>query len=133
MHGHALVSSPLLPFALTQEVFKREPYNEKADCFSFAVLVLEIFSRSLLAVTYSARGPADAERYAAQVAGGWRPVLPRAMPQEVKDLVVAAWAQDPIARPPMVEIVRRLQAIKDEWDVTGAGGGAQPGCSCSIM
>ena len=56
-HGLPAADSFLLPSLLPRppnlaapEVHREEPYNEKADVFSFAVLMYQMFARTVLAI-----------------------------------------------------------------------------------
>eukprot|EP00798_Chlamydomonas_sp_ICE-L_P019443 gene19443-26102_t len=60
-------------FYMAPEVRLREPYNEKADVFSFAIRICQ----------------------------GWRPPRVDKIPNEVWDLIEACWAHNPGARPDM--------------------------------
>ena len=43
--------------------------------------------------------------------------MPEKWPQQVKDLIAAAWAADPKQRPTMPELVRRLREVQGDPDV----------------
>lgn len=38
---------------MSPEVYKREPYNEKGDVFSFAIVMYEVWSRVLLVLLHT--------------------------------------------------------------------------------
>ncbi len=47
-----LLSPPLprVPALTAPEVHRKEPYNEKADVFSFGILMYQMFARTVLAI-----------------------------------------------------------------------------------
>eukprot|EP00775_Hariotina_reticulata_P006929 gene6929-7147_t len=97
--GSAMYTAPEVTLGL--------PYNEKADVFSFGVLLYELTARCLLVFTElptHTTDPSEPDRYAAKVAQGYRPSRPKKMPQELWDLVAACWQQDPIQRPHITEV-----------------------------
>lgn len=117
---------------MAPEVYKRQPYNEKVDVFSFAILLYETFSRGLLVFTTEAcNSMADVERYTQKVAGGYRPIRPPLIPDPIWILITDCWAQNPEQRPTMSTVLRRLKKlanlpdsldpVDDDW---------QPKCGC---
>eukprot|EP00775_Hariotina_reticulata_P008258 gene8258-8446_t len=98
---------------MAPEVFLGQHYTEKVDVFSFGVALYELMARSLLVFTQL---PPDADqdalnRYAAQVAGGFRPLRPKKMPQEVWDIITWCWNHDPLQRPCMSQVVAALEKL----------------------
>ena len=72
-----------------------------------------------------------------QVADGYRPERTRALSDGMCALVAACWHEDPVQRPGMAEVERRLAALLLEEEARGGGargggGGASPGCGCTI-
>ncbi|WIA14837.1 hypothetical protein OEZ85_001556 [Tetradesmus obliquus] len=108
---------------MAPEVWKNQPYNEKADVFSFGVVLYELVSRCLLIFTElptSTTDPIITERYAEKVSQGYRPSRPKRMPPGVWELVTACWQQQPAARPAMASVVAALTQLLAE-DERGAG------------
>ncbi|KAG2439566.1 hypothetical protein HXX76_004919 [Chlamydomonas incerta] len=105
---------------MAPEVHQRLPYNAKADVFSFGVVLFELLSRQLLAVAVFGTGLAarlglrDAHDYAALVSQGYRPERPRHMSDGAWALVTDCWRADPVQRPTMPEVERRLAALLRE-------------------
>jgi len=102
------------PIYMAPEVLAKDKYSEKADVFSFGVLLVEI---------YTAMRPYSEAKYAhfnqAQlmyqiVQNGARPDLSH-LPVALQQLVSDCWAEDLRLRPSFPEIVvrlRRLSALK---------------------
>lgn len=99
---------------MAPEVFKFQPYNEKADVFSFAVMLYEVFYRYLTVSAFSVEGTLqERERYAARVADGYRPILDnKEVPADVNQLIFICWAQKPEDRQDMGWVVERLKEIE---------------------
>jgi DNA-binding helix-hairpin-helix protein with protein kinase domain len=118
---------------------KKTKKTQKADVFSFGVLVFELFSRGMLLFTElptCASSPDVTEAYAARVAAGYRPARPRGLRDAVWRLVSDCWEHDPALRPSMAQVLARLAELRSEIDGGGGGGGTSAGpagCSCSIM
>lgn len=89
-------------------------YNEKVDVFAFAVVMYEMFSGILLRNLYiSDKDKSCAyRRYATRVNSGWRPPMPVEWPDGLRDLIADCWSQQPECRPPMQEVLQRLQALQ---------------------
>ncbi|PNW72252.1 hypothetical protein CHLRE_16g675750v5 [Chlamydomonas reinhardtii] len=128
---------------MAPEVFQKLPYNEKADVFSFGVVMYELLARELLIVSVFNTGKAarlgvyEPIDYAELVADGYRPERTRALSDGMCALVAACWHEDPVQRPGMAEVERRLAALLLEEEARGGGargggGGASPGCGCTI-
>ncbi|KIZ01803.1 hypothetical protein MNEG_6160 [Monoraphidium neglectum] len=111
---------------MAPEVLLGRAYNERADTFSFGVVMYEVFSRHMLLSEHAAHaspggaggiGAADpraiARDWAVRVAHGHRPVLPAGWPEGLRDLIDCCWAQDAAERPSLAEVVRRLRALRD--------------------
>eukprot|EP00798_Chlamydomonas_sp_ICE-L_P005145 gene5145-34955_t len=98
-------------FYMAPEVRLGEPYNEKADVFSFAIVMYEIFSCSLLALVHIGCSSAP-ER----ICQGWRPPRVKRIPGGIWDLIEACWAQNPGARPDMGMVVDELKEMSANPD-----------------
>ncbi|GLI69575.1 hypothetical protein VaNZ11_014233 [Volvox africanus] len=120
---------------MAPEVYQGLPYNEKADVFSFGVVLYELFARSLLLVTHiNTRKPGlpavmqKPGQYAEAVSQGYRPEWTSCIPAPVWDLITECWNQDPLARPTMAEAESRLREISSQMDsAVAASGGARGG------
>lgn len=103
---------------MAPEVLGGTPYNEKADVFSFAIVIFELFHKSTMFSIVSNAGSArDVELHALRVMGGYRPPLPATWPTDIKSLIEDCWADVPAQRPSMKEISSRLQDMQntDFW------------------
>ncbi|GMH39125.1 hypothetical protein BSKO_07023 [Bryopsis sp. KO-2023] len=109
---------------MAPEVLSGDAYNEKADVFSFAVLMYELLRRSLTLAFVSFLGSSrDVEIYAFNVMGGFRPPIPKTWPQQLKDLITDCWAPTPSSRPSMEQVCNRLNNIRGlpEWESDSLG------------
>ncbi|GIL47987.1 hypothetical protein Vafri_4711 [Volvox africanus] len=124
---------------MAPEVYQGLPYNEKADVFSFGVILYELFGRSLLLVTHiNTRKPGlpavmqKPGQYAEAVSQGYRPERTACIPAPVWDLITECWNQDPLARPTMADAELRLREISNQMDNTGIARGARGGGASGI-
>ncbi|GFR50884.1 hypothetical protein Agub_g13174 [Astrephomene gubernaculifera] len=126
---------------LAPEAYKNEPYNDKVDVYSLAVLMYELFGRTSLTHTHiSTKLPAfsrmihDANEFAERVAAGYRPPRPRQMdklPLALWELIEAGWHQDPVQRPDMDAVVETLEELVEPLAAADAHSGAACGCVIS--
>ncbi|GLC45133.1 hypothetical protein PLESTB_000431500 [Pleodorina starrii] len=119
---------------MAPEVWKALPYNDKADVFSFGVVMYELFAHSLLLVSHiGVRRPelphnvffSRCEQYTEAVSRGFRPARLDSIPPPVWTLVTQCWDQDPAVRPPMAEVVQRLKAIAETNRAEAAAAAAE--------
>lgn len=93
---------------MAPEVIEHKPYDEKADVFSFAVVLWELLTCK---VPYSDMTPLQAA--VGVVQKGLRPGIPAGCPPTLGDLMTQAWAQAPTARPSFRELTPRLAAMME--------------------
>ncbi|WIA35001.1 hypothetical protein OEZ86_003497 [Tetradesmus obliquus] len=122
---------------MAPEVLLGQPYNEKADVFSFGVMLYELAARCLLLFSELPAHPSDpavAERYAEKVSQGYRPSRPKRMPPGVWELVTECWQQQPAARPAMASVVDALTQLlaEEERGAGNCGGGGSRRNSLSL-
>ncbi|GFH24910.1 uncharacterized protein HaLaN_22787 [Haematococcus lacustris] len=91
---------------MAPEVIEHKPYDTKADVFSFAVVIWELLTCK---VPYSDMTPLQAA--VGVVQKGLRPGIPPNCPPALADLMRAAWAQEPQARPSFRDLTPRLQGM----------------------
>ena len=127
------------------EVLNSDQYDEKADIFSFAMVMYNLFYRVIPSVLLAANGGEsdDVAVLAYRTANGYRPTLGTTnVPAEVNSLINKCWSGVPQLRPTAAEVVKELEVItglgvcKGGAVVEGGGGGeggAKAGCSCSLM
>eukprot|EP00198_Chlamydomonas_reinhardtii_P006512 XP_001695848.1 predicted protein [Chlamydomonas reinhardtii] len=112
------------------EVAREQPYNQKADVFSFACIMFEVLTRTLLSDGIPDNDADAAMEYVGRVAwSGWRPNLPPAMPKDLRLLLSLCWHREPRLRPNFPTITARLRelmmsACMPPADAGGAGAGA---------
>lgn len=91
---------------MAPEVINSTQYTEKADVYSFGIILWEIAAR---AIPYEGLQPVQV--VAAVINRKERPKLPEDCPEDYKALVRSCWAQEPGDRPGFVEVVARLAAM----------------------
>ncbi len=84
------------------QVLKGTRYNEKADVYSYAILVWELLTRQRPYTNI------DPLRLTMEVAKGMRPTLPRSGDPKLVDLMKRCWDDDPSARPSFAKILSEL-------------------------
>ncbi|KAL0385893.1 UNVERIFIED_CONTAM: Integrin-linked protein kinase [Sesamum radiatum] len=93
---------------MAPEVFKHKKYDKKVDVFSFAMILYEMLEGEPPLSHYE---PEEAARY---VAEGHRPIFrAKGFTPELKELVEYCWAADIKTRPSFLEILKRLEKIKE--------------------
>ncbi|KAJ1292024.1 hypothetical protein BS78_02G361400 [Paspalum vaginatum] len=94
---------------MAPEVFKHRKYDKKVDIFSFAMILYEMLEGD---PPFSNYEPYEAAKY---VADGHRPVFRKSHTNELKDLVEICWSGDISLRPSFLEILKRLEKLKDHY------------------
>ncbi|EPS70782.1 hypothetical protein M569_03976, partial [Genlisea aurea] len=93
---------------MAPEVFKHRKYDKKVDVFSFAMILYEMLEGD---PPMSHFEPYDAARY---VAEGHRPMFrAKGYTSELKELTEECWSADMQRRPSFLDILNRLEKIKD--------------------
>jgi len=94
------------------EVLNSLNYSEKADCYSFGMVLYEIFEKKL---------PFHEEMWDSKVEehiiAGFRPEIPESCPQIFANIIKACWASNPEDRPTFTQI---LLTITDPHDKKAA-------------
>nr|WQM87025.1 serine/threonine protein kinase [Marseillevirus cajuinensis] len=85
---------------MAPEVLAGLRYNEKADVYSFGVLVWEIITRKR---PYEGQSPVRVAELARE---GKRLSIPNDCPRDIKKLLRKCWEEDPENRPSMLEVSR---------------------------
>lgn len=88
---------------MAPEVMEHQPYDHRADIFSFGVTIWEVITGDL---PYSGLTPLQAAIGVLQ--RNLRPTLPPNLPSRVSSLLTRCWAADPNARPDFTEILSVL-------------------------
>ncbi|EFJ44386.1 hypothetical protein VOLCADRAFT_64912 [Volvox carteri f. nagariensis] len=95
---------------MAPEVIEHKPYDEKADVFSFGIILWELLTcKAGGAVPYSDMTPLQAA--VGVVQKGLRPGIPLNCPLPLAELMEACWAGNPVQRPSFRELAPRLQAL----------------------
>ncbi|KAK6163150.1 hypothetical protein DH2020_002991 [Rehmannia glutinosa] len=93
---------------MAPEVFKHRKYDKKVDVFSFAMILYEMLEGEAPMSHYE---PYEAAKY---LADGHRPMLrAKGFIPELRELTEQCWAADMNQRPSFLEILRRLERIKE--------------------
>uniref|UniRef100_A0A7N0TRF9 Protein kinase domain-containing protein n=1 Tax=Kalanchoe fedtschenkoi TaxID=63787 RepID=A0A7N0TRF9_KALFE len=93
---------------MAPEVFKHRKYDKKVDVFSFAMILYEMVEGDPPMSNYE---PYEAAKY---VADGHRPVFrSKGWVAGLKELTEQCWAADMNQRPAFLEILKRLEKIKE--------------------
>jgi len=95
---HGPIGTPLW---MAPEVLMNKEYNEKADVYSFGIVLWEILSGN----DPWAEIESLAELVEAVCIDGRRPILPRDIPPSLRDLINACWHGDMDQRPSFEEII----------------------------
>ncbi|XXG38918.1 hypothetical protein AAC387_Pa01g0015 [Persea americana] len=93
---------------MAPEVFKHRKYDKKVDVFSFAMILYEMLEGDPPLANYE---PYEAAKY---VADGHRPIFrAKGYLPELRELTEQCWAADMNQRPSFLEILKRLEKIRD--------------------
>ncbi|XP_021654048.2 serine/threonine-protein kinase STY8 isoform X2 [Hevea brasiliensis] len=96
---------------MAPEVINHQPYDQKADIFSFAIVLWELVTAK---VPYDTMTPLQA---ALGVRQGLRPELPQDAHPKLLDLMQRCWKTTPANRPPFSEITVELEILLQEVQV----------------
>lgn len=84
-------------------------YSEKSDCYSFGIVLWEIFHR---AVPYGTKDPMAVALEVMQM--DIRPEISPSCPEEIQGLMRQCWAQLPNERPNMKDILTNLRTLSSQ-------------------
>jgi len=107
-HGTVLWTAP--------ELLLGRECTSKADVFSFAVVMYEIFVRHL---PYESPHIATPVVIAQVAAGRLRPAIPGDMDKSVSNLLTRCWNQDPDRRPSFTELLKKLDKAYEACRTSG--------------
>ncbi|XP_047342125.1 serine/threonine-protein kinase STY46-like isoform X1 [Impatiens glandulifera] len=96
---------------MAPEVINHQPYDQKADVFSFAIVLWELVTSKL---PYDTMTPLQA---ALGVRQGLRPEIPSNTHPKLVELMIRCWEADPVVRPPFSEIRTELESLLQELQV----------------
>lgn len=93
---------------MAPEVFKHRRYDKKVDVFSFAMILYEMIEGDPPLANLE---PYEAAKY---VADGHRPTFrSKGCIPDLRELTEQCWAPDMNVRPPFLDILKRLEKIKE--------------------
>ena len=91
---------------MAPEVLRNDPFTEKSDVYSYAIVVWEVLTR---AVPHEGQNQAQ---ITAQVGAGRRPSpIPEDSPPELVALMKKCWEQEPFVRPDFARIANQLKPL----------------------
>ena len=99
------------------EILRGEPYTEKVDMYSFAIVCWELLQQGFPFYEYSERfaGKPRLDFFAA-IGEGLRPSIPVGTPAPYVDLLNDCWTLDPNDRPTFAHLAERIEAMLLEVD-----------------
>jgi serine/threonine protein kinase len=93
---------------MAPEVFHGKPYNEKADVYSFAMLLWKMLALQLPYLEFTTHKETFENKVMVQ---GKRPNIQGKWPKGTQNLLIKAWSMDMHARPTMQEVCIMLKQI----------------------
>ncbi|XP_073112922.1 serine/threonine-protein kinase STY46 isoform X1 [Elaeis guineensis] len=94
---------------MAPEVIEHKPYDQKADVFSFGIVLWELLTGK---IPYEDLTPLQAAF--GVVEKGLRPIIPEHAHPKLAELLERCWQQDPSLRPDFSEIFEKLDLIAKE-------------------
>ncbi|CAM9165474.1 unnamed protein product [Ectocarpus fasciculatus] len=104
---------------MAPEVFDGMPYNEKADIYSYGIVLWE-----LCALQKPFAGMSSHEHARKVFRHGVRPPLDKRWPEELKSLLRSCWHAEAEERPDAAQAVEALSRVIEKMDATAAGAAA---------
>lgn len=103
---------------MAPEVLLGQPFNEKADVYSFGLVLWQILSRQELFPQFD-----NLDVFIKAICHDkLRPIIPADCPQSLRDLIVACWQENPDWRPDFSQIVAALNIIIVDCAIHDEGG-----------
>ena len=106
------IIDPIIDFfnaRMAPEVIANERYTEKADVYSFGIILWEMVTRKI-----PFEGMNGVQVSVAVATRDLRPTIPPDTPQDVAKIMKECWSTDPNDRPVFSEIAQRLKAMRSE-------------------
>ena len=95
---------------MAPEVVEHRPYSEKADVYSFGIVVWEMLTGL---IPYSDMTPLQAA--VGVVQKGLRPPLPKTCPPPLADIMRLCWQRDPAVRPSFERLKAKLEELHEVY------------------
>jgi len=100
------------PLWLAPEIMAGCEYSEKADVYSFGMMLYEVLERKLPFDEFETKFLSKLEK---QIEEGLRPTLPvDSTPPTYAELTRECWAGDPLVRPDFATIVKKLKQMQPD-------------------
>mmetsp|Transcript_17879 Transcript_17879/g.69294 ORF Transcript_17879/g.69294 Transcript_17879/m.69294 type:complete len:2049 (-) Transcript_17879:47-6193(-) len=100
------------PVWLAPEIMKKEQYTEKADVYSYGIMLWELVGRVKPFSEYEVSRSQFTYQLEDAIMEGLRPTIPEGTPKAFAALIEDCWQGDPKLRPDFNVICRRLRAIQ---------------------
>jgi len=94
---------------IAPEIFAKKTYSEKADVYSFGIIMWELVTRVM------PFGDVEPFSVPLLVTNGSRPPVPKDCPKDFARLIGQAWHQKPHKRPKFEELEHKLKRMKLDW------------------
>ena len=101
------------PLYMAPEVLQHSRYSEKADVYSFGIVLVELFTGKPAYAALKDRGVSDGQIIFKMVVEGYRPDLD-GLPHSLQELAGECLHQKPAIRPSFQEIHRRLTRLQSK-------------------
>ncbi|GAM27829.1 hypothetical protein SAMD00019534_110050 [Acytostelium subglobosum LB1] len=102
------------PIWLAPEIMRGQEYTEKADVYSFGIILWEILTGMLPFDEYPVARSQFISQLEDAICEGMRPTIPAAAPAAFASLIQDCWHKEPQSRPTFAQISQRLMAIKEQ-------------------
>ena len=93
------------PAFMAPELLDENTFTEKSDVYSYAIVLWEIYDRGI-----PGAGLKPMQIMRKVVDKHARPDIPKTMPNDMRELMRRAWADEPDARPSFADIAQQLKA-----------------------
>lgn len=98
---------------MAPEIFQGSPYSEKADIYSFGIMLWEFMTRKL---PYDDLNPNLVMLKVATE--GFRPVIPEVCNPTMKFLMEKCWSSNPKTRPTIEQVITTLTLLRSQISKT---------------
>ena len=97
---------------MAPEMMKKQEVNEKADVYSFGILLWQIYARKKPFSSYKTLKTAQEKNdFAEAVWGGYRPPISMNMPPFLAYMMTQCWATEPEDRPDFQQVIQWLDQV----------------------